>query len=710
MIPLFKPSTARQEVNKTQGDGELAKLANLNRLVENVNTIVAQGIPAAGPTLTYSNIGPLDTMFVSFNVAVDPTAIPNSGGSKTVQSYYVPQIGINNNGGVNSTLTSITFPDIEIGGYLDIQYLPLLNSINLPSLTKLLTGGFVIKGYSQNNTINYITDLNASLLDYVAGNFELQYVNQNISYPRLTQVGGKIDINSAPNCTSVSFPLLTYVGGQIYLSNLGPNLTIDLSSLLYADVLNQGNGFITIEYCDSIDSIDLSGLVSYTSYEGIQISNIGTLGSINLSSLITAGQFHLSNVGGITNFTIPSLTTTNQYFQIQECDDLTTINLPLLSEGGISFADNPNLTTINVPELATDSSIYISGNNSLTSVSLPSLATSTSVYISGDSITSISLPALTTTQIYFEISGNALTTFSAPNYIGMTGTQDWYIQFSNCNALTSISLPSLSAIDRNYGQYMDIANCSSLESLSVPSLTSGAQVRLRSLPAFTTISPNIGNIQIDNIPLITSFAPTATYVNVIIGYPYGPSGMSTISAPNATTFNLDDRRYGTNPSTLTSLSAPVATNLVLHIDNDGGSSPTPLTSVNFPSATTVSQLYIRYTELTTLDLSTVVNYNITSINLSNNPNLTSVTLGTIGTLKDITLPSNYSIDISTCALNEASVNGLLALLVSLDGTNGTTLFNDGYIQLSGGTNAAPTGQGLTDKATLISRGVSVTTN
>lgn len=32
------------------------------------------------------------------------------------------------------------------------------------------------------------------------------------------------------------------------------------------------------------------------------------------------------------------------------------------------------------------------------------------------------------------------------------------------------------------------------------------------------------------------------------------------------------------------------------------------------------------------------------------------------------------------------------------------------INLSGGTNAAPTGQGLTDKATLITAGWTVTTN
>lgn len=57
------------------------------------------------------------------------------------------------------------------------------------------------------------------------------------------------------------------------------------------------------------------------------------------------------------------------------------------------------------------------------------------------------------------------------------------------------------------------------------------------------------------------------------------------------------------------------------------------------------------------------------------------------------------------ALNVASINALLAAFVAANKTTGTRTLN-----LSGGTNAAPTGQGITDKATLVSRGWTVTTN
>lgn len=56
------------------------------------------------------------------------------------------------------------------------------------------------------------------------------------------------------------------------------------------------------------------------------------------------------------------------------------------------------------------------------------------------------------------------------------------------------------------------------------------------------------------------------------------------------------------------------------------------------------------------------------------------------------------------ALNVASVNHLLARGVANPG------FVSGTLSLEGGANAAPSGQGIADKATLIGRGVTVTTN
>ena len=61
------------------------------------------------------------------------------------------------------------------------------------------------------------------------------------------------------------------------------------------------------------------------------------------------------------------------------------------------------------------------------------------------------------------------------------------------------------------------------------------------------------------------------------------------------------------------------------------------------------------------------------------------------------------INCAGCALNAASVNQILARCVASGVTTCT-------IDLSGGTNAAPSGQGITDKADLITAGNTVTTN
>lgn len=68
------------------------------------------------------------------------------------------------------------------------------------------------------------------------------------------------------------------------------------------------------------------------------------------------------------------------------------------------------------------------------------------------------------------------------------------------------------------------------------------------------------------------------------------------------------------------------------------------------------------------------------------------------------LPTDGStIDFSACALDAASVNSILARCVAAGVTTCT-------IDLSGGTSSAPTGQGLIDKADLITAGNNVNTN
>ena len=91
--------------------------------------------------------------------------------------------------------------------------------------------------------------------------------------------------------------------------------------------------------------------------------------------------------------------------------------------------------------------------------------------------------------------------------------------------------------------------------------------------------------------------------------------------------------------------------------------------------------------------------------------LTTVTIGTIGVLKSFGGGPLGNISFAGCALNQASVDGILALLVSLNGMGGTTLYGPSKtVTLNLGTNSTPSPAGVANKATLVARGAIVNTN
>jgi hypothetical protein len=64
---------------------------------------------------------------------------------------------------------------------------------------------------------------------------------------------------------------------------------------------------------------------------------------------------------------------------------------------------------------------------------------------------------------------------------------------------------------------------------------------------------------------------------------------------------------------------------------------------------------------------------------------------------------------TSCALNQASVDDLLVRLAALDGTGLTTAYSSKTVTILG-TSAAPSATGLAAKATLAARGCTVTHN
>jgi hypothetical protein len=310
-----------------------------------------------------------------------------------------------------------------------------------------------------------------------------------------------------------------------------------------------------------------------------------------------------------------------------------------------------------------------------------------------ETVSSITFPGITLLGSISLDGYLNLTTINLPSVVRIFGNFEFY----NLTSLTTLSAPNLVSAE---GPERIIQGATSLQSLSLPSYTS--LLTITDAPALTSVvlSDTVFNLDITDAPLLTTVSSDASTVSLIMTEDTSTVGITNLTStnfPNVTNLKLQGYKG-------TTLSFPLVTVFGVSIYNDIST-----LTINLPSVTTITVFEINNTSLTSITVPpTVVNINSGDVAVAYNSSLTSLSLGVIGTLKRI---DDTQLIFTENALNVASVNGILALLVSLDGTNGTTLFGPGRnVQLVGGTNAAPTGQGLIDKATLQARGVTIDTN
>lgn len=334
---------------------------------------------------------------------------------------------------------------------------------------------------------------------------------------------------------------------------------------------------------------------------------------------------------------------------------LTSLSLNNVISGSlIVISGCPYIISLSFPALLDSGLIHISGLRSLTALSFPNFTQTTqtpypSIFGSGDFLVA-GCSSLTT------ISLPSLTMIGAGNSVGQGGFAP-----SQNAILTTLSIPILSVVNGLFApQLMPL-----LATLSAPSLTTVTAIfEPLTLNALTTFNfpllATVGNnFTPSGLPLLTSMPlPSLAYVGGL----FNPSAMAS----------------------LVSLSCPALQKVGSSVS---ASNMASLTTASFPA---------------------MVSYGSTISLNSGLGALANVTLGTNGVLQSIAGPT---INISGQALTSASVNAILSLLVSLNGSGGTTLWGSGQtLTINGGTNAAPSGQGITDKATLIARGATVTTN
>lgn len=271
MIPLFTPAAARKDVNKTPGDGELAKLANLNRLVENVNTIVAQGLPASPPVFSYTVTGGTVPSIKVDYVISSGDITTGVVGQNTISSYYVPVINVN-----KFTASSISFftqalCKMEWYYQNNPAEAPVVSVINFPTLTNIITSEAI-------------------------------------------SASGQILLQNVSALTTLSAPLLTSDGG-ISIDNCSNFTTLNIPNLIY--------GYVNIDNCDSLSFSGISFNSAFANFSFSGCSSLGTTITIPATTIDTS----IYNCSGVTTVSFPNAVNYSNPIYINNCSSLANITL-----------------------------------------------------------------------------------------------------------------------------------------------------------------------------------------------------------------------------------------------------------------------------------------------------------------------------------------------------------------------------------------------
>ena len=201
------------------------------------------------------------------------------------------------------------------------------------------------------------------------------------------------------------------------------------------------------------------------------------------------------------------------------------------------------------------------------------------------------------------------------------------------------------------------------------------------------------------------FAMTGSIVNVSRNY--GSAATRKVTMIGSAVPNITRLDIKSNSITSVDVSSCIRMTLFLCFAND-------LTAIDVSKNILLEYFYFYSNDVTTIDISTnteLTNFHcgvnqLTSLDISNNTKISTIwfygnSLTTVDVSNNTALRNIYAIE---NALTSTCVNAILALLVSLSRTSGTVELEDQDPA------AAPTGQGITDKATLIAAGVTVTTD
>jgi hypothetical protein len=295
-------------------------------------------------------------------------------------------------------------------------------------------------------------------------------------------------------------------------------------------------------------------------------------------------------------------------------------------------------------------------------------------------------------EIYYEIGSgqvsngvsgqNTIQTYYAPIIVGI----------GQCTASSlTFSTETLSRLNWDFesgpedAPVIPIVNFPNLTKL-ISTISGGGSINIRYVPEITTLS----------VPLLTN-----GYIDF-----YSCESLTTLNISSLTNSGGGINVYSCSSLSFSGISFNTQFSR-FYFDNCIGLG----TTINIP-ATEIKTSFNNCSGITTLSFPNAVTYGYT-IYFNNCSSLENLTLGSIGTLKSIYYDPNDGayVNLNGCALSSASVTHVLDILISLDGTNGTTEWGDGStLDISGGTNAIPSAGDLVKIGILEARGATVLYN
>ncbi len=306
-------------------------------------------------------------------------------------------------------------------------------------------------------------------------------------------------------------------------------------------------------------------------------------------------------------------------------------------------------------------------------------------------------------------------TNQATDATGMAAGNIWYYKIrscngTNCSAFTSIisasfnyTSPNVASISfptliRAFG-FFHALGLAALTSISLPALkrfdgqadlSGNANLTTVTLTSLTTCGVDLflGNNNITGAFALPALVSTGADLQL-----QGNANMTSISCP---TITFCGGVLAFSSTGVTSVNFNALQHVVVQLQFN---SLTALTTVSFPSLTAIDN-DLRFTGPSTL---VSVSLNALSSTLGSMIGSGNASLTTVSMPNAIFFSQAHIFDLSACALLAATINQILARGVA----SGCT--TDDF-ELNLGTNAAPSGQGVADKATLIAAGNTVNTN